>query len=372
MKNFHALIIAGGRGKRFWPLSRLHRPKQFLNLTGAQSLLQDTFNRISADFPPERIWVVTLKDYKSSVARELPDIPEENIIEEPVGRNTAAAIGLGALHIRRRCSSAVMAALPADHKIGERSIFIKTLKKGADLAFREKALVTIGIPPSYPSTGYGYIKVQGSTPHFPEKVRGKAQSPEDDSQVWEWVEGFTEKPDYQTAKEYVQSGDYFWNSGIFIWEVEEILRQISLFRPGMYKSLMRIEDVIDTGRERRVKEEVYMDIEPISIDYGIMEKADRIVMMHGLFHWDDLGSWSSIRRYLKDSGSGMKVKGRTINVGSHDCLVFNPEKLVALVGVESLIVVEEGDAILIMDAGKEQEVREVVSTLEKNAWEEYL
>lgn len=271
-----ALIMAGGRGERFWPKSRKNLPKQFLSLTDdGKTMIQLTVERISPMVELEDIYISTNKDYKQLVLEQLPGIPEENILCEPVGRNTAPCIGLGAMHIAKKYDDAVMMVLPSDHLIKYNKMFLGVLRDGCELAEKGENLVTIGITPDYPETGYGYIKFN------PDDSDGHAYA----------VERFVEKPSLEVAKEYLETEEYLWNSGMFIWKVSTILADIRKFLPDTYEGLKKIQDAIGTEEQDVVLEKVFPEFESVSIDYGIMEKAENIYILSGTFGWNDVGSW---------------------------------------------------------------------------------
>ena len=276
-----ALIMAGGRGERFWPKSRVHMPKQFLSLTGdGKTMIQMTVERILPLVAMEDIFIATNSSYKPLVLEQLPDLPAENILCEPVGRNTAPCIGLGAAHISKRYDDAVMFVLPSDHLITHPQIFRRTLTEAAEAAEQGCNLVTIGITPTYPETGYGYIKIH------PEEMLGAAYK----------VERFVEKPDLDTARGYVASQQYLWNSGMFIWKVSTILNNMKVFMPETHAGLLRIRDAIGTEEQDAVLEAEFQAFRPESIDYGVMEKAKNIYILSGAFGWDDVGSWLALER----------------------------------------------------------------------------
>ena len=279
-----ALIMAGGRGERFWPKSRKNLPKQFLSLTSdGKTMIQLTVERISPVVSLENIYISTNTSYKKLVMEQLPGIPEENILCEPVGRNTAPCIGLAAVHIRKKLGDAIMMVLPSDHLIKNNVMFLDVLRDAATAAEENTNLVTIGITPSYPETGYGYIQFDSQN------------LKECTSRAYKVV-NFKEKPDLSTAKEYVASGDYLWNSGMFIWKVSSILSNMENLMPAMYDGLKKIENSIGTTDQEQVLESEFINFKSESIDYGIMEHAKDIYIIPGAFGWDDVGSWLALER----------------------------------------------------------------------------
>lgn len=352
-----ALIMAGGRGERFWPKSRKRLPKQFLSLTGdGKTMIQLTVERISPMVPMKNIYIATNQDYKKLVLEQLPEIPEENILCEPAARNTAPCIGLGAVHIEKRFGDALMLVLPSDHLIKQNERFLDILKYACETAEKDTNLVTIGITPSYPETGYGYIK-------FMKENADGAAFP---------VEQFVEKPDLETAKTYLEAGSYLWNSGMFVWKVSSILKNIREFMPDTYSGLMNIRAAIGTGEEQAVLEQEFPGFESQSIDYGIMEKAEHIYIIPGSFGWDDVGSWLAVERIQKADENGNVIQGNVVAVDSKDCTIQGDNKLLALIGLEHLIVVDTKDATLICSKAQAGNIKKAIELLKKGARDEYL
>lgn len=352
-----ALIMAGGRGERFWPRSRKNLPKQFLSLTGdGRTMIQLTIERILSIVDLQDIYIVTNKDYMDLVREQLPDIPKDNILCEPVSRNTAPCIGLGAVHISRKYSDAIMIVLPSDHLIKYNSMFINSLKIACNLAEKNANLVTIGITPDYPETGYGYIKFN------PEKSVGQAFA----------VEGFVEKPSLEVAKEYLATEEYLWNSGMFVWKVSTILENMEKWMNKTYQGLLRIKEAIDTNDKIIVFEKEFYDFDSQSIDYGIMEKAENIYTVPGTFGWDDMGSWLAIERVRKTNEYGNVVNGNVITIDSKNSIIDGNNKLIATVGVEDLIIVDSEDAILICKKDSSRDIKKVLENLKICNRVEYL
>jgi mannose-1-phosphate guanylyltransferase len=355
----YVVIMAGGRGARFWPRSRGSRPKHLLDIVSDKTIVRETVDRISPMFQPEKILIVTGQEHSRELIRQLPDIPNENIIIEPVGRNTAPCIGLAALHIKRKTADAVMLVLPSDHMIADENRFRKILRVAASAAQRGHELVTIGIRPTGPETGYGYIE------------QGGEMTVIDDEPVY-GVRSMREKPDLAQAQALLAQGGFCWNSGMFIWKVSTILDAFRQWLPDLYQGLLRIEAALGSTREADVVEEVYRQLQPVSIDYGVMEKAHNALVIPGDFGWSDVGSWDALWEASSRDEQGNAMRGQVIAVDSHRCLVQSPDKLVALVGVEDLIVVETADALLICKRGASQSVREVVERLEREKRRELL
>ena len=352
-----ALIMAGGRGERFWPKSRKNLPKQFLSLTDdGKTMIQLTVERILPLVKMEDIYISTNRDYKELVRQQLPEIPEENILCEPVGRNTAPCIGLGAVHMRKKYEDAVMYVLPSDHLIKYTSIFLSTLTDAGEVAEQGENLVTLGITPDCPETGYGYIKF------LPNQMLGRAFE----------VDRFVEKPDLETAKEYVASEQYLWNSGMFIWKVSTILKNLETYLPETYEGLNRIADAIGTEEEELVLEKEFSAFQSESIDYGIMEKAKNIYILSGSFGWDDVGSWLAVGRIKKSNEFGNVINGNAVTVDTKNCIIQGGKKLIATVGIEDIIVVDTEDALLICEKDSAGNIKKVLENLKICDRTEYL
>jgi len=355
--NITALIMAGGRGERFWPKSRKNYPKQFLSLTGdGKSMIQLTVERISSIVKLTDIYIATNKDYKALVLEQLPGLPEANVLCEPVGRNTAPCIGLGAMYIAKKYHDALMLVLPSDHLIKFNKMFLKTLKDASEVAEKDNNLVTIGITPDYPETGYGYIKFS------PQITDGQAYK----------VERFVEKPSLEVAKEYLATEEYLWNSGMFIWKVSSILDNIKKLMPDMYAGLAKIQKAIGTEEEDTVLQNEFSNLPSQSIDYGIMEKANNIYILPGTFGWDDVGSWLAIERIQKTNELGNAVNGNIITVSTKNCIIQGGTKLIATVGMEDTIVVDTSDATLICAKDHAGEIKRVLENLKICNREEYI
>ena len=352
-----ALIMAGGKGERFWPRSRKNYPKQFLCLTGdGRTMIQQTVDRIRPLVELEDIFISTNKKYLNTVIEQLPEIPKENILCEPVGRNTAPCIGLGAVHVRKKYDDAIMLVLPSDHLIKYKGMFINVLKDAIRVAEEGDSLVTLGITPNAPETGYGYIKFN------PEETREAAFK----------VDRFVEKPDSAKAKEYLESEEYLWNSGMFIWKASTILHSMEEHLPEIYEGLLKIEDAIGTEDEEMVLNGVFDVIPSESIDYGILEKEDSIYVFAGTFGWDDVGSWLAVERMKPLNDSGNVVEGNTMTVNVKNCIIEGSDKLIAMIGVRDLIVVDTKDATLICAKDSTADIKKIVENLRICNREEYL
>lgn len=359
-----ALIMAGGRGERFWPKSRRNLPKQFLSLTeDSRTMIELTVERISPLVAIEDVFVATNESYRQLVRERLPNVPEQNILCEPVGRNTAPCIGLGAAHIQKKYGDAVMIVLPSDHLIQNNSLFAQTLKEAARLAEEGENLVTVGITPEHPETGYGYIKFN------PEESAGGAFR----------VERFVEKPDLKTAKEYVDSGEYLWNSGMFIWKASSILGRIQEFSGETYSGLMKIKEAIGSDCYETILRETFGAFTSESIDYAVMEKATKpsakegsVFTIPGAFGWDDVGSWLALERLRRTDESGSVIEGNVITVDSSENIIQGGKKLIAAVGLKDMVIVDTDDAILICQKQSAGKIKGVLEQLQNTARTEYL
>ena len=347
-----ALIMAGGQGERFWPRSRKSLPKQFLALTNSQrTMIQITVDRILPLVRPEDIFVVTNQDYKTLVREQLPEIPEENILCEPAARSTAPCIGWGAVTVRKKYGDAMMLVLPSDHLIQQPGLFRSALKSAIQTAGETDGLVTLGIAPSAPDTGYGYIQYDPEE----ENDEGKAFR----------VKRFVEKPDLRTAKKYLMSEDYLWNSGMFIWKVSVILKEIREIMPEYYRLLEGIEQAEGTEETRAIVDNAYEQMKPVSIDYGIMEKAKNVYVLPSSFGWDDVGSWLAVERFNSEDERKNHIMGDAVIVESSRCIVDSGDKLIALVGMKDTIVVDTKDALLVCAKESTDSIRKVLEELRR-------
>ena len=350
-----ALIMAGGSGTRLWPLSRENRPKQSLKLVGERSMFQHAVDRLSPLFPPEGVWVVTRAAHASLLHAQTPELPIGNLILEPEGRGTAPAIGLAAIHLRRADPQSVMVVLTADHYISDTARYRQVLSAGMQFA-RQGYLVTLGIQPSSPSTGYGYIE------------QGPALGKVGNFQVFH-VRRFTEKPNRETAARMVAGGIYSWNSGMFIWQVRRILEEFERQMPEFYAQLMEVDAVLGTEAYEAVLGRVWPQIAKQTIDYGIMERAHEVVVIPVEMGWTDIGTWGSLVELLPTDEQGNVINGKLVTLDTHNTLVIGDQRLIATVGVSDLIIVDSGDALLVCHKDQEQRVRELVETLKTRGYE---
>ena len=345
-----ALIMAGGRGERFWPRSRKNLPKQFLSLTGSgRTMIRETADRILPLVKTEDILIVTSREYRDLVREQLPEVPEENILCEPAARGTAPCVGWGAATVRARYGDAMMLVLPADHLIRQPGLFRKALKGAMRTAEETDGLVTLGIAPSARETGYGYIRYDTEE----ESSRENAYR----------VKAFVEKPDAETAGRFLMSGEYLWNSGMFIWKASAILKEMETRLPEHYASLERVIRAAGTEEAERVTETIFEKMNPESIDRGIMEKTENAYVIPCSFGWDDVGSWLAAERFYPGDPDGNVILGDTVTVDSRKCIVQGGKKLIALVGMEDTIVVDTGDALLVCAKNSTDGIRKVLEKL---------
>jgi len=355
-----ACIMAGGQGERFWPASRRARPKQFLPLLDGRSPLQETVARLDSLVPPEHTYVVTTEAYADQVMEQLPQLPAQNVILEPVGRNTAACIGLSAVVMAQRLGrDATMVVLPSDHWVRPVKAFQQVLASASKAAQSDRWLVTLGIRPSRPETGYGYIR------HSHERLtfEGLPAHP---------VEAFVEKPDRARAQRYLSDGNYLWNAGIFIWQVGVILEELRQHMPQVYEPLAALQDQVDTPQFWTAVRRIYPSLPSISIDYGVMERARRILVFPCSFAWDDLGSWPALARVFPTDAAGNLTRGKVVLEDVGGSIVHSSGKLIAALGVQDLVIVETEDAILVCDRARAQELRRLVGRIAEEGYTAYL
>ena len=351
-----ALIMAGGKGERFWPLSTDKRPKQFLNLLGEKTMIQMTVERLNRLIPLDRIFVVTGEVYKDIVQEQLPNLPEKNIILEPVGRNTAPCIALSALYIKQFYQDAVMAVVPSDHLISDDEKFLDILSAGSDFVSKnKKAIVTIGITPDRPESGYGYIKYKERISNDTDQSDVAADI--DSINIFP-VEAFVEKPSKEVAKQYLMEGNYLWNAGMFIWNVDNVIELTKKFIPSTYNIINSIDM---TSQEAFIEEcrSKYPNVDNISVDYAIMEKADQIHVIPGEFGWDDIGSWFAVERYSTKDECNNVCKGNVTSIDSSSNLVVSNSKPIVVAGIENLLVVESDELIFVCTKNQIDKLKEI-------------
>lgn len=354
MKNV-AVLMAGGRGQRFWPHSRFDTPKQLLSITGGNSMIRETINRVSPLIDLLDVFVSTTEDLFDSIKDALPEIDYLNYILEPVGRDTAACIGLAAVIIEQRYKDpdTTMITLPIDHIIKDNEKFLGAIKEACVLARETGNLITIGIEPSRPETGYGYICVG-------EEVK------KTDNITACVVKNFTEKPDLETARKFISEENYLWNSGIFVWTCRDILKAIKKEAPKLYNGLMRIKDSLGTLHKKEVVKEVFYGLDKISIDYAIMEKVTNRLVVKGDFSWDDIGSWTSMERIFTQDKDGNVIQGGHEGVDTRRCVIINDEGLIVTIGLSDLVVISSGDIKLIYPKKREGDLKKIIKRMANN------
>ena len=354
MKNV-AVLMAGGRGQRFWPHSRFDTPKQLLSITGGNSMIRETVNRVSPLIDLSDVFISTTEDLFDGIKDALPEIDYLNYILEPVGRDTAACIGLAAVVIEHRYKDpdTTMITLPIDHIIKDGEKFLKAIKEACKLARATGNLITIGIKPSRPETGYGYICV-GEEVEKTDNITACV------------VNNFTEKPDLETAKIFISEGNYLWNSGIFVWTCRDILKAIEKEAPKLHEGLMKIKDSLGTLQKKEVVKEVFYGLDKISIDYAIMEKVSNRLVVKGDFNWDDIGSWTSMERIFPQDKDGNVVQGGHEGVDTKRCVIVNDEGLIVTIGLSDLVIVSSGDIKLIYPKKREGDLKKIIKSIANN------
>lgn len=343
----YGLILAGGKGSRLYPLSRADQPKQFLKLINNKSFLVNTVDRIIPLIDKDNIYVVTNTDYKDKVKEELVGIKEENIFVEPANKETATCIGLSAVKLLKQDANAIMVVLPSDHYIQGEKNYIDTLSQAIEMANKRRCIVTLGIEPSRPETGYGYIEMG-------ERTNGNIQTYK--------IARFTEKPNSEVAKDFILKGTYLWNSGMFIFRADVILREIEKYLPKLHKSLMEIYKNLGEEKENEVVEKQYELIDGISIDFGVMQRTRKAYVIKCDFNWDDMGSFGALSRLL-DTYRNNSISKNVYVDDCENCSIFGDKNLIIGFGIKDLVVVDAGDVILVMDKNKDQEIKHLLNKL---------
>lgn len=358
MKKIYNVIMAGGGGTRFWPISRQATPKQLLNLSGSDTLINETIDRINNISCKENLFVVTNKNQVNPLIETTKDrLIKENILVEPSARNTSAAIGYAAFNIMKKHGDGIMCIYPADHHIKDEKEFLNVLNKSIKIADECDKIVTIGIKPTFPSTGYGYINFNK------------------DEQIGKYsheVIEFVEKPKFKKAVEYIESGRYLWNSGMFVWKVSKVLEDFKRYLPKLYNRLEKLSEYIDTEKESEMIDNIYPTIPSISVDYGIMERSNDVVVVPGDFGWNDVGSWDVLGSIFPTDEKGNIRRGETIAIDSENSVVYSDNKLVTAVGIKDLIVVSTDDAVMVCPKDRAQDVKSIVDELKEQSKVEYL
>jgi len=362
MEHTYAVIMAGGGGTRLWPVSRKEKPKQLLPLLGKETLFQGTVARLENLFPPERILVVTVAEQAREMREQVPSIPEENYLIEPAPRGTASVVALAAAVLKKRDPQAIMTMQTADHHIRNKDLFRYLIRTAIDVADKGY-LVTLGITPTYPSTGYGYIQ-QG------EALDGDYKYP-----VF-MVKRFKEKPDEATAHQLLRSGDHSWNSGMFVWRVDSILAEIKKQMPDLYATVDKIASAWDTPDRKEIVEKVWYGLKSQTIDYGIMERAEKVaVLPAGGLGWSDVGSWDSLFEVLlPDMNGNVATNAQHLGLDTHNTLVYSDDdqRLVVTIGLDDMVVVDTGEILMICKVDQSQKVKDVVEHLKKHHQDKYL
>lgn len=349
-EHFYAVILAGGRGERFWPLSTAKRPKQLLSLVGEKAMLAQAVDRLVGLIPKERVLVVTNQDLVDATRKAVPGLPPANVVGEPVGRDTAPAVALSTALVKARDPQGAFCILTADHIIGNLDVFQATLRDALARALREDVLITIGIPPTEPATGYGYIHIG-------------APVDDDGGTLFNKALEFVEKPNHDTAVKYVASGNYMWNSGMFIWSVASIEKALFAHRPVIAALIDTLCQAARTGRLDSVLAEVFPRAEKISIDYAVMEKARNIIAARGSFAWDDVGSWTALENHFPKDNFNNTLIGECECIDSDRNIVFSKGRLTALIGVQDMIVVQAEDVTLVCPRERAQDIKKLVTNL---------
>jgi mannose-1-phosphate guanylyltransferase len=358
--NTYAVIMAGGVGSRFWPESRQAHPKQFLRVLGEDTLIQNTIQRLNGLIPPERCFVVTHERYVQQTRDQLPAVPEENILAEPISRNTAPCIAYAAARLKKLDPEGVMVVLPADHVIRNVRHFHEVLRVAIDQAREPGSLVTIGVQPTHPETGYGYVQFDSPPEGLPDTPRAYR------------VLTFAEKPDIGTAERFLDSGDFLWNSGMFIWRVDSILDQLRRHLPDAYDAFDAAGPDLGTEREPEAVSRAFSSCPRISIDYGVMERADSVYVVPGSFGWSDVGDWRAVYELSDKDDAGNTLVGHAIVHDSSRCYVQGRERLVVLVGIHDAVVVDTRDAVLICHRESTQQVKNIVDYLNSHQFDSYV
>lgn len=361
MNEKFVIIMAGGVGSRFWPLSRQEKPKQFLDILGTgESFLQQTYRRFSTICPPENIFIVTNSDYKNLVLEQL-NISPNNVLSEPFRRNTAPCLAYGAFKIFKKNQNAVIAITPADHYIAKEQEYAKELEESMNFAKDNDALLTLGIKPDRPETGYGYI--QADRKKAVKNIHNLLK-----------VKTFTEKPDITLATMFLQSGDFFWNSGVFISNIKTLLAAYEKFLPDMYAAFDDGKDYYNTDKEQAFIDKTYTECRNISIDYGIMEKAENVYVKCVDFGWSDVGTWGSLYEHTQhDPEKNAIISGKIFSYNNKNCLIsVSPEKIAIIQGLENYIVVESNDALLIVSKDHEQNIRQYLDEIKHETKNKYI
>jgi len=353
------VIMAGGVGTRFWPRSRRKTPKQLLNIVGNETMLQSVVARLGNIATADNLYVVSTLNQEEGILEQLPFLKPQNLIIEPKGKNTAPCIGLSSILLEQKDPDAVMVILPSDHIIRDYESFRKILRGAIEIAEKTDHLITIGIEPTYPATAYGYIQYDG-------EIEQPFSVPAYN------VKTFAEKPDIETAELFIKSGDFLWNSGIFIWKISVILKAIKESLPELYYDLMEIKGAFGSPKEDETIRKVYRQIKGISIDYGVMEHAKNVIVLRGNFGWNDIGSWEEVYKISEKNKEGNVLRGNHVLRDVKGCLIDSPDKMVAAIGVQNLIIVDAGDALLVCPRDQAEKIKDIVEIMNRKDMDKYL
>ena len=355
----YCVIMAGGSGTRFWPLSREKKPKQFLTIFGKRSLIQSTLIRFKPIVNWEDIYVVAKKTQEEEIKKHILEVPQENLLFEPFGKNTAPCIGLAAIVIHKKDPDGIMIVSPADHFVKKEAVFRRTVDAAVKLASEKEGLVTIGISPDRPATGYGYIQI------------GEKVDSINKTEVFS-VKTFAEKPDVATAQRFLESGDFFWNSGIFIFRISVFLKALEEFLPDLYESLLEIQSHIGKSDYEEVLQRVYKQIRSISIDYGVMEKAKNVYLVKGNFVWNDLGGWEQMYKLSPKDKNGNFTSGNIILLDTKNSYAHASDGVIAVLGLEDVVVVQEKGTVLVCKRERGEDVKQIVELLKRQKLSKYI
>lgn len=360
----YALLMAGGKGTRFWPLSREEHPKQFLKLFSGKTLVEETHERVHSIIPNERVIIATSRILGPKIMQTFSFIPRDNIIMEPVARNTAAAIGYASMLVAQRNPEAIMIVLPSDHYVADRQAFMDTLESATVYA-DTGVIVTLGITPTHPETGYGYIKFSDFVPlqtgddQPPVKYRARK------------IDEFVEKPDRTTAISYLSAGRYLWNSGIFIFRADLMIAEIERHLPGLYEGLQQLISLHDKPEKRRLSERIWEQLPDISIDYGVMEKSRHTLVIPSSFGWSDVGSWRALTNFPTDERGNFE-SGKVVAMDSKRNVLYSNQGLLTVLGLEEMVVVVTKEAVLVCPMDRTEDVKELVNELKEKGLDHYL
>jgi len=367
--NNYAVIMAGGVGTRFWPKGTTKVPKQFLKIASeSESLIQQAYKRLEGLFYDSKIFVVTNIIYKNEVKKQLPKIPDENIICEPMGRNTAPCIGLSCLFINQFEPKANVLVVAADHLIDDVNEFHRIIKSGLKFTNDNGGIVTLGIHPTFPETGYGYIQYDADKVTEVELEKNGESSFE---KIYK-VKTFAEKPNLEVAKAFLESGDFLWNSGMFIFRTDTMMEEIKNYMPALNESLERLSQNLFASDFPKLLETEYSKLKSISIDYGVMEKSKNVYIIRSHFGWNDVGAWDEVFNIKEKDSDGNVKQGRTVTINTKNCLIINDQKITATIGVSDLLIIDTDNGLLICKRGEAQNVKEVVDYLRRKGLDQYL